>query len=576
MSFTRQLPASASQNVSQDLACQFGIGASALGRTCSPSLAINLSQFADIIYCRELSGSASSVLLGLSFGTKFCLLALDFISLYVFHAKVHAVDHSLFRLRTRASESQMADLAFMSAVQLTRLIEAGSVTPHKLTETFLERINQFDRDLNSFTTLNYDEALRQAIASTKRAQAHRRLGPMDGIPVGVKDNIDVAGLPTTNGLGKSADPPASADAEVVHRLREAGAVILGKFNMHESALGATTDNPHHGPTINPHRSGHSPGGSSGGSAAAVAAGLCCAALGTDTGGSVRIPASYCGIVGLKPSYAAISTRGVVPLSSDLDHVGLLTRTVADAAMMMDIIRADAPSTRRAARLSSDRRPRAPRNDLDRLTIGILENFVNEPQEKAVRDTFQDACRLLTQRGAQVRPLRLPSYDPVLGRRAGFLKSEVDAASFYNERLKTEPGCFSNQMRGYLEFGAAVPAAKVLAARQRIDVAAAELRACLREVEVVVSPTTPQCAPSIGGAIPNNIGTFCILANFAGVPAISVPMGTCETGLPVGLQIIGPANSEGRVLQIAAAFEAAVDLTLLPPPPIGPRRNTARI
>jgi aspartyl-tRNA(Asn)/glutamyl-tRNA(Gln) amidotransferase subunit A len=231
------------------------------------------------------------------------------------------------------------DLTFLPIGTLSALLDSRSIEAEALTRLCLARTEGLGRPLNCFITLCPDTALAEARAADARSAMGKRLGPLDGIPVGLKDNIDVAGVPTTNGFGGGPLRIPGEDAAVTRHLRDAGVVILGKLAMHEGALGATTDNPHHGRTHNPFRYSHSPGGSSGGSGAAVAAGLCCAALGTDTGGSVRIPASWCGVVGLKPSYGLISTRGVVPLSHRLDHVGPLTRTVADAALLMDTLAA---------------------------------------------------------------------------------------------------------------------------------------------------------------------------------------------------------------------------------------------
>ena len=199
---------------------------------------------------------------------------------------------------------------------------------------FLSRAHGVGKPLNAFVALSEQSALADAKRAGERARQRRRLGVLDGIPIALKDNIDVAGMPTTNGLG-GLPRMADTDAAVTQRLRRAGAIILGKLNMHEAALGGTTDNPHHGRTHNPYRMGFSPGGSSGGSGAAVAAGLCAAALGTDTAGSIRLPASYCGVVGFKPTYQRVSMQGIVPLHRRLDHVGPLTRTVADAGILLE-------------------------------------------------------------------------------------------------------------------------------------------------------------------------------------------------------------------------------------------------
>src|SRR4051794_6197510 len=227
------------------------------------------------------------------------------------------------------------DLAFRSIAELSAALTARELDATALVRHVLDRIDGAGSALNAFVTVLRDPALREAEAAATRAAAGRRRSALDGIPIAIKDNIDLAGVPTGNGFG-GAQPwrVPEADAEVVRRLREAGAIVVGKLGMHEGALGATNDNPHTGRVFNPHHVGFTPGGSSGGSGAAVGAGLCCAALGTDTGGSVRIPAAYCGVVGFKGSFGLASTRGVVPLSYRLDHIGPLTRTVGDAALMI--------------------------------------------------------------------------------------------------------------------------------------------------------------------------------------------------------------------------------------------------
>lgn len=461
----------------------------------------------------------------------------------------------------------MSNLIFLPISVLTRMIEKGDVGPVELTQAFLARIRGVGASLNCFITVCEDSALAEASAAAERARAGRRLGPLDGIPIAVKDNMDVAGVPTSNGFGGAPHRMPVADSEVVRRLRAAGAVILGKLNLHEGAVGATNDNVHFGRATNPHRAGYSPGGSSGGSGAAVAAGLCAAALGSDTGGSVRIPASYCGVVGLKPSYGLISTRGVVTLSYGLDHVGPLTRTVEDAALMLDVLAGFDPACTESRRGPAGyKTPRAGR--LDGVKLGVLE-FLNEQHDPAVVSAFEQAATKLKELGADVRPISLPEYDPIKGRRAGFVRVEVEAAFNYGELYQREPERFSTQMRSYLDFGAKLPATKLVRADRTIEAGAFALSRCFDEVDAVISPAAPHAAPAFGEAPPENPGTYCIPANFAGTPAISVPMGIDDTGLPLGLQVIGPMHQDARVMDIAAAYESAVGLRLLPPPPFGP-------
>jgi len=460
----------------------------------------------------------------------------------------------------------MRELPFLPIGELSRLIDAGQLDPTELTRLFLERVEGVGRRLNCFIALCKETAMVEAHTAADRALAQRRLGPLDGIVIAVKDNIDVAGVPTSNGFGGPAYRIPTKDAAAVARLRAAGAIILGKLNMHEGALGATNDNPHFGRTINPHRDGHSPGGSSGGSAAAVAAGLCCAALGSDSGGSVRIPAAYCGIVGLKPSYGLVSTQGVVPLSYHLDHVGPLARTVSDCALILDVLAGFDPQCSESRRAPLGGYKPVPAERLEKLRLGVLRNFAAEPVDPEIATAFRAALDQLIRLGAEIRTVEMPSYDMVQGRRAGFIRAEVEAAFVHAELYRREPERFSSQMRSYLEWGSKAPATTLVRADRRIDIAAFELTRCFEDVDAIVSPTTPQAAPAFADKAPDNAGAFCIPTNFAGCPAISVPMGRNEAGLPLGLQVIGPVHAETAVLNIAAAYEKASDLRLDPPLP----------
>ncbi len=474
--------------------------------------------------------------------------------------------------RQKKKSAGMEDLAFKSATELGRLIDAGATDPLELTRLYLARAQGIGRELNCFISISSDHVIAEAAAASKRARTKQRLSPIDGIPVAIKDNIDIAGLPTSNGIGGPAYRIPERDAEVVRRLRAAGAVILGKLNMHEGAMGATSDNPHFGRVTNPYRDGHSPGGSSGGSGAAVAAGLCCAALGTDTGGSVRIPAAYCGIVGLKPTFGVVSTRGVVPLSYRMDHVGPLTRTVSDAALMLDAIAGFDPECSESRRALPPSGQSSKASSLKGVKVGVLTNFDSEVQEPGVSAAFLQAQSVFRRLGADLRPVRLPTYDPIKGRQAGFVRVEVEAAAIHGAMRASEPERFSPRMRSYIDYGAKVMATQLIRSDRRIDAAVFELMQCLEDVDAIISPATPQAAPAFG--TPNdNAGTYCILANFAGAPAISIPMGDAS-GLPLGLQIICAPHQDARVLAIAAAFEAEAGIRLLSPSPIGPTSSHA--
>jgi len=449
-------------------------------------------------------------------------------------------------------------LAFAPITRLSSLLDAGAVDPVGLAELFLDRARGVGKPLNAYVTLMTSEAMTQARRSSERRRGGRRIGPLDGIPFALKDNIEVAGQPTTNGLG---GPPRVAvnDAVVTERLLRAGAVLLGKLNMHEAALGGTTDNPHHGRTHNPFRVGYSPGGSSGGAGAAVAAGLCAAALGTDTAGSIRLPASYCGVVGMKPSAGRISTVGIAPLHRRLDHVGPLTRTVADAGLVM-------------AALMDRHMPWSARpvpQSLTGRTICVLDNFTNERIEPEVEQAFDDALDVLERLGARIVNTRLTAFDPEAVRYAMFLLVEAGAAFEHAARLEQERERYSRDLVRCIEYGRRMSAVHVLKQEYLVADAAAQLLACFATADVVVTPATPQAAFAFDQDGLENLNTFCTLANFAGCPAVSLPMGANASGLPLGLQLMGGVGRDEEVLAMAGAYEAAAGHRLLPASPFGP-------
>ena len=456
----------------------------------------------------------------------------------------------------------MHEVAFLPLTKLSRLIAARELNPLDVLNVYLERASGIGRSLNCYLALCSETAQQEARQAAERAQRNARLGPLDGIPIGIKDNIDVAGVPTSNGFG-GTHATALTDAEVVRRLRAQGAVILGKLNMQEGALGAVNDNPHHGRTDNPFREGYTPGGSSGGSAAAVAAGLCAAALGTDTGGSVRIPAAYCGQVGLKPSYGRVSARGVVPLSVRLDHVGPLARTVSDAALLLTAMAGDDPDWPYAERYAApDTSPAI--LPLQGLKFGLLSNLQQTAIEPSVEAALLRTIAILRTEGASFESVTLPNYDVVRGRRAVFVRVEVETALQHGALYRREPHRFSAEMKGYLDWGLSASAVRLAEADRIIEAAAHELGRALTGIDALVLPTTPQAAFAFDGPVPDSAGDFCVLANMAGCPAISVPMGMNELGLPLGLQLVAAKGADEHVLAIAVAYERAAGLRLPPP------------
>jgi aspartyl-tRNA(Asn)/glutamyl-tRNA(Gln) amidotransferase subunit A len=331
------------------------------------------------------------------------------------------------------------------------------------------------------------------------------------------------------------------DAFCVAKLRAQGAIILGKTNLHEAALGATNDNPHYGRCFNPHGSGRTPGGSSGGSAAAVAAGLVSGALGTDTLGSIRIPASYCGTVGLKPTFGRVSTGGVCALSRPFDHVGPLARTVEDAALLLDAIAGSDPDRVETRGPGRNRR------------LALLKNYESTAVAPAVREAFERALRVLADLGYRVESVGIPGYEPFQARRSGLLMVEADAALVHETDLAERPELLSDEVRAMLDYGRRATAAKRAQAERVVALAAMGARQLLEEFDAIVSPTTPQTAFLFGEPVPESQGDFTALANFAGCPAISVPMGADAAGMPIGLQLVAAPWCEAGLIEIARAY-----------------------
>lgn len=425
-----------------------------------------------------------------------------------------------------------------SIAACSRGLAARRFSARELTEASLERIAQ-RRELNCFISVLAHQARAQADDADRRRAEGRSLGPLDGVPIGVKDNIDVAGSPATAGMATRRDRVPTQDAICVAKLRAQGAILIGKTNLHEAALGATNDNPHYGRCFNPHGAGRTPGGSSGGSAVAVAAGLVPGALGTDTMGSIRIPASYCGVVGLKPTYGRVSNSGVCHVSWRLDHVGPLARSVDDAVLMLDAIAGfDVPGAE------------------SRRRLGVLENYEPTSVVPAVREAFERALRVLADLGYRIESVTIPDYDPAQARRSGLLMVEADAAVVHRADLAERPELISDEVRAMLDYGRRAAAAKLARAEQVVGLAATGARRLLEELDAIVSPTTPQTAFAFGEPVPDSQGDFTALANFAGCPAISVPMGADPAGMPIGLQFVAAPWCESRLLEIARAFERA--------------------
>lgn len=420
-----------------------------------------------------------------------------------------------------------------------------------LVEDCLARIREGNPRLNAFITVLDDRARAEAEAADREMDRGTYRGPLHGIPVSLKDLIDVAGVPTTAASHVRNGHIARKDATVVSRLRNAGAVIVGKTNLHEFAFGTTSEESAFGAVRNPIDLSRSAGGSSGGSAAALVAGMCVASLGTDTGGSIRIPSSACGTVGLKPTLGEVPTDGVVPLSTTMDHVGPMTRTVMDAAIVFDALIGRAPRE-------------CPTAD-DRFRFGVPEPFYLERLDPDVRARFDDACARLRAAGHRIEPVAIRHAELVAPVYLHIVMAE--AAAYHAKTLETMPEKYVPSVRLRLEMGRYVLGEDYVRAMRGRDVLSASVDAAIADRSALLLPTLPIPAPPLGAASVDVGGTkepvravmlrLTQTFNLTGHPAISLPMGATPSGLPCGCQIVGRRDATNELLRVALACEAQI-------------------
>jgi aspartyl-tRNA(Asn)/glutamyl-tRNA(Gln) amidotransferase subunit A len=428
-------------------------------------------------------------------------------------------------------------------VGLAAQVGAGRTAARDALEVYLDRIARHGAALNAFLAVAADPARAAAEALDRRRRDGAPLGPLAGVPLAIKDNLDVAGLATTAGIGALRGRTPERDAACVASLRRADAVLLGKTNMDEAAFGATNDNPHFGRCHNPHRPDCTPGGSSGGSAAAVAAGLAAAALGSDTLGSVRIPAAYCGCVGYKPTRGSVPAGGLMPLCRSLDEVGVLARSVADCAAVFDAIRDRVPGA-----------ASAPPSGLTGVGIGMVAGLDVEPEIAAAADRTAAA---LAACGCTLNRCALEAVDLGRVRRAGLLVTEAEGARVHADLLADPKSGISQALRDGLGYGAAQTPERLAQARELLRDASRRVDSLLASFALLVLPTTPQPAFPFGSPVPANQAELTVLASAGGLPAISIPAGWSREGLPVGVQLIGARGSDALVLAAGAACERAL-------------------
>lgn len=459
-------------------------------------------------------------------------------------------------------------ITMMSVREAGAALRAGRFSALELTEACLARIEQANPKLNAFLTVTADEARATARKADEELRAGLDRGPLHGIPVAHKDLFCTTGVKTTSGSKVFADYVPGFDATVVARLREAGTVLLGKTNMHEFALGITSNNPHYGPVRNPWDRERIPGGSSGGSGAALAAGLTLLATGTDTGGSIRVPASYCGVTGLKPTFGLVSKYGVFPLGFSLDHPGPMGRGVEDVALMLEAMTGHDPldscSARRARETYS-----LEGATLRDLRFVLPANYYFEKADSEVRALVLGAAQKAEQAGAAFVMGRVPDGEQLSAIAQVTLLSE--AAAVHEPYLRKRRADYGDAVRTLLETGRAIPATHYLQAqrlRKRILGVHLEL---LRKADFILTPATPITAPPIGAEtvdVDGELHDVRILTtrtmrgvNALGLPALVLPCGWTRAGLPVGLQLIGKPFGEQALLRAGAALEAALGFQL---------------
>ena len=458
-----------------------------------------------------------------------------------------------------AKELQPDQLTSLTLSEASDAVRSKAVSPVELTRACLARIEQLNPKVNAFITVTADSALAEARAAEAEIHTNRWRGPLHGIPVALKDLIETAGVKTTAASALFQDRIPLQDAEVVRRLKAAGAVFLGKLNLHECAYGASGIIGHYGIARNPWDSARIAGGSSSGSAVAVVTGMCFGALGTDTGGSIRLPSSMCGTVGLKPTYGRVSCRGVLPLAPSLDHVGPIARTVRDAALMLQALAGHDPGDPASQDVPVPDFSLELDKGVSALRVGLPREFFAD-LEPEIKKRVNEALEVLKRVTAQMREMSL-ALDP-----DNIMSTIQTAEAFasHADAIAKRPELYSPETLWRLRSGQNITPSAYRQARQKQDQVKRDLSQLFSEVDILVVPTVPTATPLIADLHPGEQGNLrqTELAtlrntrpfNLYGLPAVSVPCGFSSDRLPVGLQIAGPLWGEAVVLQLAYAYE----------------------
>jgi aspartyl-tRNA(Asn)/glutamyl-tRNA(Gln) amidotransferase subunit A len=434
--------------------------------------------------------------------------------------------------------------------EVARALKERSSTAEAITERCLERIAERDTSINAFVTVLADQARQQAREADREIASGNWRGPLHGVPLSLKDIFDLRGMATTAASRVRANHVAQRDATVVRRLRDAGAVIVGKTNLHEFALGTTNEDSAFGPVRHPLDASRSPGGSSGGSAASVLADMACASIGTDTGGSIRIPAAVCGLVGLKPALQDIPTDGVVPLSGTMDHVGPICRNVEDAAIVYAALRGEPASPPSAAR------------DTRRVRLGVLRGYFTSLLDPQVAHAFEHTCARLSDAGVALEDVDIAHVGDIAPIYLHIVLAE--AFAYHAMTLDSRPDDYTPNVRIRLEMGRYILAQDYVRAMRGRELLIREVDVALEGRDGLLLPTVAVPATKLGAAtvrvgaaeepVRNITLRLTQLFNITGHPAITIPCGKTMEGLPVGAQLVGPARQTADLLSLAAALE----------------------
>lgn len=451
---------------------------------------------------------------------------------------------------------QLIDLTLSESADL---IARKETSPVELIRAYLERVETLDPQLNSFITVTAETALEAARLAEMEITHYGTRTRLHGIPIALKDLYETRGVRTTAGSLFFKDNIPEQDGYVVDKLNAAGAISLGKLNMHEIALGVTTVNPHFGTCHNPWDLSRISGGSSGGSGAALAGRLCLGSLGSDTGGSIRIPASLCGVVGLKPTYGRVSLRGVIPLSWNLDHAGPLARSVKDAAILLQVIAGYDPLDPHSVDIPVDDYLERIEGGVNGWRVGVAsDEFFTQVTDGEVLAAVMSAARVFESLGAVVEAVPFP--DARQAAQANGVMTPSDGAAYHRERMASAPEKFGADIRQRLETGAAFTSTDYILARHTQTLLRHQFTRFFDEYHLLLTPTTPVVAPPIEG--PDAIEQARLLTRFTspfnltGMPALSIPCGFNSQGLPVGLQLVVAPWAEANLLRAAYAYEQA--------------------